>query len=405
VSDPFRSAGVKGGRNREDLRKHNLSAILDLLHRHGTLSRAQLTSTTGLNRTTVSYLVGELVELGLAVESKQSTPTGVGRPSVMVSPRDDVVSFALHVALDATTVGIVSLSGKVLTKASRPNPANISAAAAVQIANELIAQLRDGLNSKTRIVGVGVAIPGQIRVAEGIVRFAPAFTWVDVPFGPMLSQLCKLPVFIDNDASLGCLAERIYGSARGFSNIVYLFGGANGIGGGVVIDGQRLRGAAGYAGELGHLRISNSAQRDFSELPGTLEAIVRRDILLKELRFKEASEEQLEQAILSANTPEQVRIIEGQIDCLAIGIANFVNVFNPEAVILAGFLGALFKYDADRLMAAFRLQALVASQELVVVRSGEIGGDLLMIGAAELPIHNLVQDPAGISLYHARKKR
>src|SRR5450830_1166085 len=118
LPDSFRSTGSKGGRNREDLRKHNLSAILDLLLRFGALSRAQLTISTGLNRTTISYLVAELEALGLVVESKGSSPSGVGRPSVMVSPREDVISFAVHMALDVTTVGVVSFSGKVLAKAS-----------------------------------------------------------------------------------------------------------------------------------------------------------------------------------------------------------------------------------------------------------------------------------------------
>lgn len=378
---------------------------MDLLHRFGTRSRAQLTATTGLNRTTISYLVAELEELGLAVESKTSSPSGVGRPSVMVSPREDVVSFAVHVALDVTTVGVVSLSGKVLAKASRSNPAKISATAAVEISNDLIAQLRGDLASKTRIIGVGVAIPGQIRVAEGIVRFAPAFKWIEVPFGRMLSKLCNLPVFIDNDASLGCLAERTYGSAKGFSDFVYLFAGANGIGGGVVIDGQQLRGAAGYAGELGHIRISDSAQEDYSGLPGTLEAIVRRDELLKALKLKHASEDKLEQTVLTTRSPDVVRIIETQIDALAVGIANLVNVFNPQAIILAGFLGTLFKSDADRLLREFRKHALVASQELVVVHSGGIGTNLLMIGAAELPIQQLVRNPSVATLFPSRKRR
>ena len=404
MSASFQPSDSKGGRNREDLRQHNLSAVLDLLHRFGTLSRAQLTTSTGLNRTTISYLVAELEELGLAVESKATSPSGVGRPSVMVSPGDDVVAFAVDMALNATSVGVVNLSGRVLAKTRHPNPTNISATAAVEIANDLITRLRANLKSTTRITGVGVAIPGQIRVAEGVVRLAPAFKWVEAPFGPMLTQLCNLPVFIDNDASLGCLAERTYGSAREFSDIVYLFAGANGIGGGVVIDGQRLRGAAGYAGELGHVRISDSSQEDYSGLPGTLEAIVRRDELLKALNLKNANEEELGKAILTAKSPDVVKVIEGQIDALALGIANFVNIFNPQAVILAGFLGSLFTYDGNRLLKEFRKHALVATQERVVVHSGEIGQDLLLIGAAELPIHELIRNPSLLSLTHAHNK-
>ncbi len=392
------------GRNREDLREHNLSAIVGLLHRFGTLSRAQLTASTGLNRTTISNLVAELKALGLVFESQSAGTTGVGRPSVMVSLSGDVVAFAVNTALDATTVGVVNLLGQVILKARRPNPANLSPVMAVQIANDLIIHLRAKLAPGTRIIGVGVAIPGQVRVAEGIVRFAPAFKWINAPFGPMLNKLANLPVYIDNDASLGCLAERTVGSARKFKDIVYLFGGT-GVGGGVVIDGKQLRGATGYASELGHVRISDSKVKDHSGLIGTLESAVRRDKLLEVLGLKAANEDELEAAMLSTELPEAKVEFEVQIDALGVGVANLVNIFNPQVVILSGFLASLFKFNHDRLMGEFQKHALVASQEEVIVTPGKLNANLLMIGAAELPIHALVDSPSSISQMPITKGR
>ena len=385
------------GRNREDLREHNLSAIVGLLHKFGTLSRAQLTSSTGLNRTTISNLVTELKSLGFVYESQSTGPTGVGRPSVMVSLSTDVVAFAVNTALDATTVGVVNLLGQVLLKARRPNPANLTPVMAVQIANDLIIHLRAKLAPGTRIIGIGVAIPGQVKVDEGIVRFAPAFKWVNAPFGPMLNRLANLPVFIDNDASLGCLAERTLGSARKFTDIVYLFGGTNGVGGGVVINGLQLRGASGYASELGHIRISDLDREDYSGLAGTLEAAVRRDRLLKVLGLKTANEDELEAAILSTDSLEAITEFREQIDALAIGVANIVNIFNPQVVILSGFLASLYKFDHDRLLDQFRTHALLAAQEELVVIPGKLSSNLLMIGAAELPISQLLENPSSIA--------
>ena len=393
------------GRNREDLREHNLSAIVGLLHRFGTLSRAQLTSSTGLNRTTISNLVAELKTLGLVFESQSAGTSSVGRPSVMVSLSGDVVAFAVNTAMDATTVGVVNLLGQVLLKARRPNPANLSPVMAVQIANDLIIHLRAKLAPGTRIIGVGVAIPGQVRVAEGIVRFAPAFKWINAPFGPTLSKLANLPVFIDNDASLGCLAERTLGSAQKFSDIVYLFGGTNGVGGGVVIDGKQLRGASGYASELGHVRISDSEVEDYSGLTGTLESAVRRDQLLNVLGLKAATEDELESAMLSTEFPEAKVEFERQIDALGVGVANLVNIFNPQIVILSGFLASLFKFNHDRLMSEFQKHALVATQEEVLVTPGKLNANLLMIGAAELPIDALVDAPSSINLMPLTKGR
>lgn len=176
------------------------------------------------------------------------------------------------------------------------------------------------------------------------------------------------------------------------------------IGGGVVIDGRQVRGATGYAGELGHVRISDSAQEDYSGISGTLESIVRRDSLLETLKIKSVTEEELDEAILAATSEETVREIHLQIDALAIGVVNFVNVFNPQTVILSGFLSSLFRYDVERLLHQFRKNTLIASQEDVVVIPGKLGSNLLMIGAAELPIDQHGQNPSGISLIPANRK-
>jgi predicted NBD/HSP70 family sugar kinase len=179
------------------------------------------------------------------------------------------------------------------------------------------------------------------------------------------------------------------------------------VGGGVVIDGQQLRGASGYASELGHIRISDSDREDYSGLVGTLESAVRRDRLLKVLSLKTATEDELEEAILSADSPEVIAEFKEQIDSLAIGVANLVNILNPEVVILSGFLSSLFKFDHDRLLEEFRRHTLVASQEEVIVIPGKLNANLLMVGAAELPIIKLLENPSLISempLIKGRKK-
>ena len=104
------------GSNRDLVRQHNLSAVLRLLRKHGTMSRSSLAQRTELNRSTISDLVTELEELGLIHESEASDRTGVGRPSLMVSLTDDVVVFAVNPETDATTVGLITLSGNVLRK-------------------------------------------------------------------------------------------------------------------------------------------------------------------------------------------------------------------------------------------------------------------------------------------------
>ena len=391
------------GQNRDDVRQHNLSTLLRMIHQAGTVSRSQLTTSSGLNRSTISDLVSELEDLGLVFET-EAPATGVGRPSLQVSASDQIVAFSVNTDVDAVTVGVVTLSGEVISKKRYPTTNQPTAEKAASIAAKLITEMRAALKPGTRIVGVGVAVPGQVRVLDGVVRLAPHLGWVEVPFGPMLSQLTSLPVYVDNDASIGCVAERIYGNAKGFSDVVYIFAGSGGIGGGVVVDGNQLRGAAGYAGELGHVRIATSAQKDYSGLEGTLEGMVKRDDLLDVFKLYAATDEELLLEISRTKAARAIKMMDMQLDHLAAALGNFVNIFNPQVIVLGGYLSGLFERDSERLINGIRANSLAAANERVIVREGGLGSNLLMIGAAELPFSVLIDNPSGTVLSAAKAK-
>jgi predicted NBD/HSP70 family sugar kinase len=183
--------------------------------------------------------------------------------------------------------------------------------------------------------------------------------------------------------------------------VVYLFAGSGGIGGGVVIDGVQLRGAAGYAGELGHVRISNSNAKDYSGLEGTLEGIVRRDDLLEVFKLYAATDEELLLEMSRTKAAKPIKLMESQIDNLAAALGNFVNIFNPHVIILGGFLVGLFERDSERLINGIRRNSLAAANERVVLREGGLGSNLLMIGAALLPFNELTANPSATRLYPA----
>lgn len=396
------------GRTREDVRQFNLSIVLRMLHFSGSVSRSQLTSVSGLNRSTISDLVSELAELGLVTESEGSTKSS-GRPSLVVSASDNVVAFSVNPDIDATTIGVVTLGGRVLQKKRIFTRLQPSADQAIEIAAQAIGEMRKGFGPEIMIAGVGVAIPGQVRLADGVVRHAPHLNWVEVPFGARLAQLTGLPVFLDNDASLGCRAEYNFGAARGFNDVVYVFAGSGGIGGGAIVNGRQLRGAAGYAGELGHVRIADVKRSDYSGLPGTIESLVKRDDLLEVFMLDIATDDELAADIYATKmnpnhrAKQAAKLIEKQSEAMALGIASFVNIFNPQMVVLAGFLSALFDYDKERVLRIVKENSLDAASESVVIRAGELGSDLLMVGAAELPFAKLLERPSEFDFDKNRK--
>lgn len=387
------TANLPRGRNREDVRQHNLSSILRIAHLRGPVTRSQLALHTGLNRSTILDLVTELEDMGLAVSADATASQGVGRPSLSVSASENVVAFAVNPEVDATTVGVVTLGGKVLARERRLMPQLPGPKDSATMAASMIAQFRSQLPAGCVIAGVGVAVPGQVRVADGIIRHAPHLEWYEAPFATYLSQATGLKVSIDNDASIACNAEFMFGSARGFREVVFLFAGSGGIGGGAIIDGRQLRGSSGYAGEFGHVRISNSSSKDYSNLSGTLESQVQRDALLDVFKLFGASDEELEVEIMRARSQEAKSLLRQQIELLGRGIANYVNIFNPEIIVLSGFIASLFKYDPDGLLDSIKIGALEASAERVVIRPAELGQNLLMIGAAELAFEPILARP------------
>ncbi|MDG2497806.1 MAG: ROK family protein [Aquiluna sp.] len=389
------------GQSGESVRQHNLSTVLRLVHLQGTILRSKITATTGLNRSTVSDLVAELSELGILVEKETAAPTGVGRPSLAVSAADNIVAFSVNPEIDATTVAAVALSGRVVSKERRLMRSHPTAQDSIAVSAEMIDSMRKQLEPGTRIVGVGVSVPGQVRSSDGVIRFAPQLGWVEQAFAASLSQSTGLPVYLANDASLGCVAESRFGAAKDINDAVFLFAGSGGIGGGVISNGRNITGAAGYAGELGHIRISSSKQLDYSGFSGTLEALVRRNDLLDIFRLYVATDEELDAEIRSTESTKARKLLEQQVSSLADGISTLVNIFNPEVVVLGGFLTSLFDFAPDQLIAEMKQGALAAASERVVIRKGALGSNLLVLGAAELPFEALLEAPSSFRLTDA----
>ncbi|WP_104061370.1 ROK family transcriptional regulator [Arthrobacter sp. 4R501] len=378
-------------------RRNNLALIATLVHHHGVLSRAELTRRTGLNRSTVGTLVGQLVALGLVYEAAPSGEAQVGRPSPDVRPDPSTAALAVNPEVDAVTIGLVSLGGKVQKKIRFATERIPTAKEAVNIAAAVIAGMRTELDASYRIVGIGLAVPGLVNRADGVVRHAPHLGWRDQPVARMMGEATGYPCLADNDASLGAEAELIFGAGAGRGNLVYLNGGASGIGGGVIADGALLRGSAGYAGELGHTFVRTDGKICHCGASGCLETEVSQSRLFDLAGLGGGDASQLEAALRSKVSEELAAEVARQLGYLGITLRNAVNTFNPDAIVLDGFLGILHALSPDTLDGLIRTQALDEAAGRARIYRAALGSDLMMIGAAELAFTRLLADPAGIT--------
>ena len=388
--------GARAVRGLTRLKRANLTQLLRLIHYGSEISRSDLAERARITRSSVLGLVAELEERGLVEQVSGSAIGEVGRPSTLVRASDRVVAFTVAPLYDSLIVGTVGFSGRVLHRSTRllqtlPSPEEFSIAAA-----ELINTHRALLAPGTKIAGVGVAIPGHVQTSVGIVHSAYSLAWGDVSLGQLLEARTGLPVWLDNDASLACLAEHRFGSGRDLQNMILLLGAVGGIGGGIVVDGHLMRGRDGYAGELGHVPISDNERPGYFGIPGSFDSMVNRLELLDLLGLARADDATLAKAIKKQSADPMVdETLARQADYLGRAIAMLINMFNPEAIVLTGFLRTIFDARRSLVMASVRRLALERLAEGCEILVDRLGQDIIFVGAAELPLGHLIDDPLG----------
>ena len=360
------------GTSTDDVRRRNLSGVLTLVHRHRSMSRSELTRRTGLSRSTVKDLVEELVEGGLVEESQAAAASQVGRPSPIVRPQTRTLSVAVNPETDAITIGLVALGGTVLDVSRCPTDAIPTARETVSITADAIARMRRKLDANCSVTALGVAVPGLVHAPGSVVRLAPHLDWHDEELGQMLSAATELPVFAANDANAGAIAEHIFGGHPHPQHMIYVNGGASGIGAGFVVAGELLEGAAGYAGELGHTYVGGTGPCHCGRI-GCLETEV---------------------------SQSSTKTVEHQAQYLGIALGNAINLLNPSVIVLGGFLRAFPERAAAALSTAVARHSMRVAHEQVRIVPASLGSETLMIGAAELAFAPLLADPA--AHYHQR---
>jgi predicted NBD/HSP70 family sugar kinase len=389
------------GQRSETVRRANLSAIVRELHAGGPASRSELVARTGLTRSAIRGLIGELAAADLVAEER-AEPAGVpGRPSPVVRLNPDgAVALGLEIAVDSIAAAVVGLGGEVFERIRVDRPAGHTSVEA--IAADL-AELASGIRSQRPadepLVGVGVAVVGVVRRSDGFVSMAPNLGWRDAPLGSALADALgvAVPISVANDADLGALVELRRGAAIGYQHVLFI-SGEYGVGGGLIVDGQPLTGAAGYGGEIGHLPVNPNGSACRCGSIGCWETEIGEAALLRMAGRPTGGGRSEVEAMLDEaadGSPAALSALGHVGHWLGIGLAGLINIFNPELIVLGGlfgrihpFVGAALEHELDR-------RALPAPRGLVRVVPAMLGVDAPLLGAAELAFEPLIADPAG----------
>ena len=393
----------------DDLRRLNRARLLRHLHERGEARRTDLVAVSGLNRSTVGVLVSELSDAGLVVEAA-GVPGQVGRPSLVVAPVESsavVVAFDLRV--DCTIVALVGLGGRELwRREQRHKRAKYTPASAVKNVVSLTRQALENAPDDAVWVGVGIGVPGVVDQDDGLVRLAPNLGWSDVPFGSLVrsglvEEFGEAPhLALGNDADLGAVAEHVRGVGADHNNLIFLSGEV-GIGGGVIIDGRPMLGAGGFGGEVGHMVVNPGGAACRCGAHGCWETEIGSDALVRAVDHAngiETIEDVIAAAVAGESRARSAVDTAGK--WLGLGLANLVNLFNPEVIVLGGHLRLLLPLVEDQVREQVH-HALPAARDQVRIEVPALGDESTLMGAAEMAFERLLADPLTVVAepYHA----
>jgi len=322
------------------IRDINRQIVLNYVRERENISRADIARETNLQRSTISAIVEALKTEGLVEEVGEGESTGGRRPTMLRLRTKEAIAIGVAITPSLTTVATSDLAGRVIEQKEFLTDAD---------SDETLDQVIDLVQEFTRrnkgsIEAVGVSLPGLVDPATGSAVYIPYFQWRDIPVSPVISTAVGLPVIIDNDANAVALAELWFGrpevsDARDFILVLV----AEGVGTGIIFDGQVYRGQRGAAGEFGHMVIGTNApvpcscgNHDCWEAFSSERAAVARysklsgGPIMPPFGFRELVDRALEgESSAKAALVETARY-------LGVGISNLVVGFSPEAVVVGG---------------------------------------------------------------------
>ncbi|MFE9394270.1 ROK family protein [Streptomyces flavidovirens] len=392
--------------DKDTVRRHNLSLVLRAVHDGGEATRAGVAARVGLTRAAVSSLVEQLLDGGFVTESGKTFSGQAGRPgTVLKVARTGVAGLGVEVNVDYVSVCVTDLSGDDRVRLTEhtdnrdARPGEVLARAAAIASRALESAAGFGL----RPVGVQLALPGL--VSGGTVRQAPNLGWNGVAaqelFARALEELLPgpgtLPVGSDNEANLAALAELWFGGLGRERTFLYL-SGEIGVGGALVLGGELLRGAHGFAGEIGHVVVDPEGPECRCGSRGCLEQYAGQRAVLRAAGIDENAGlpgvAELESRA-RADDARAVAAIRQAGAMLGLVLSGAVNLFDPDAVVLGGIYRTLMPWlspPAEREMERRAVSGLW-SGDSGRLRASSLTGDAAR-GAAALVVRDVLADPA-----------
>jgi len=333
---------------------------------------------TGLTKTTISSIINEFIALGIVEESSKISTGNVGKSPIPLHIRTDAVyTIGAHLGRQKVKTVLMNARMNIISRKKglsyeRPGPKGILESLFLSIDDVM----KDAKKSKIKVGAIGIGVPGPLNIETGIVSHPPKFVgWKDVPLRQIVQERYKLPVWIENDANVGVLAEKWHGGGKDLKNFVYILVN-EGIGAGAVIDNELYQGAYDYVGEIGHILFYDRGKFRY------LEDIAGLDLLMKQARSRGLDIENIKDIsdLLQTNDGVVSSIVKQIATWIGAAVIDAIHIIGPEAVFIGGKMAVL----GDALIQPIKeiVSMYLFGDQEVEVRLSEISEDAVVIGAA-----------------------
>jgi predicted NBD/HSP70 family sugar kinase len=380
-------------------------SILRLIWRDYHISRAEISRQLDLSRSTVTEVVKELLNTGLIAEVGIGKSSGGRKPIVLEFQDDAKVILGIDIGATHVSVAMTNLRGKLLFWKEKQYPVREDSEGTHKVINELCNESLSSQNlGYDRLLSIGVSVPSPVDpirpeyLSESIIP-----GWHGKSGLEKLRDKYGVPVYLDNDANLGALAENWWGAGKDVNDLIYIKI-SNGIGAGYIFGGKLYRGAKGIAGEMSHMSIDPNGRLCGCGLRGCLSTIISAWALRERVKtlstlypnssliYVEPSIIDIENAALDGDQLA-VQVVSEATNYLTSAIINLINLMNPELIIIGGSLSKLGELVLKPIKEKIEASALVSTISKTQLKTSELGSKGIAIGAATLAIEQAFIDP------------
>lgn len=375
----------------------NDGQVMDLIRRQGPISKAEIAKLTGLTPPTVTNITNRLLDSDLIMEYMIGESSGGRRPLLLKINKNIGQVIIVNIGSQEITVYLVDPEFQIEYEDNK-SIKGLQKEEILELMLTMIVKCQEVTD--VQVLAVGVVVRGPVRSQEGVSVFAPNIGWRNVPLKYIIEEKTRLPAFIENDSRTLANGEYYYGLGKDAGSMV-LLKVSHGIGSGIMFNGKLYRGVNDSAGEIGHTTIDVDGPVCSCGNYGCMEAMASEDALvgmvIKAIKEGQISlVHKLVNGDLANVTPNEIyRAADEQDDVsirmlsrvaryLGIGIANLVNIFNPQLVVIGGGIAKARRYIEDIVWQTVRDRSFESCSSVLEIRFSTAETENTMKGAADM---------------------